>query len=280
MIFGVLILDKPEGITSHDAVDRVRKLLGIRKVGHLGTLDPAATGVLPLVIGPATRLAPYLPTSPKEYEGTIVLGQETTTDDAAGDVLESRPVRVTRDQVLEAMATLTGHILQTPPTFSAKKLSGVRAYKLARAGRPAQPHPVEVAIGEFSLVGFDTPRIGFRVTCSSGTYIRSLARDLGRRLGTGGHLATLRRIRAGVFGIEDARPLDELSESDLLRPETLLASLPSLVVESRDAECVRNGQSVRCTQEAGDLCIFNKKGELIAMGRAEKGWARPKVVLI
>lgn len=280
MMSGVLVLDKPEGITSHDAVDRVRKALGTRKVGHLGTLDPAATGVLPLVLGPATRLARYLPTSPKEYEGAIVLGQETTTDDATGDVLESHPVRVTRDQVLEAMSMLRGPLLQTPPAFSAKKLGGVRAYKLARTGRPVLPHPVEVTVREFSLVGFDTPRIGFRVTCSAGTYIRSLARDLGRRLGTGAHLASLRRTRAGVFRIDDARPLDELSESDLLRPETLMASLPSVVLEPPDEARVRNGQSVRCAEEAGDLCIFNKKGELIAMGRAEKGWARPKVVLI
>lgn len=280
MISGVLVLDKPKGITSHDAVDRVRKTLGTRKVGHLGTLDPAATGVLPLVLGPATRLARYLPTSPKEYEGTVVLGQETTTDDATGTVTRTLPVRVDRDDVLKAMSTLTGRILQTPPAFSAKKLGGVRAYKLARSGRPARPHPAEVVIDEFSLAEFETPRIRFRVTCSAGTYIRSLARDLGRRLETCGHLASLRRTRAGAFRIEDACTLDQIGENAIVRPEALLSDFPSLVLDADDARRVRNGQSVRCVQEADDVCIFNKKGELIAMGRAEKGWARPQVVLL
>jgi tRNA pseudouridine55 synthase len=280
MISGVLVLDKPEGITSHDVVDRARRALGTRKVGHLGTLDPAATGVLPLVVGPATRLARYLPSSPKVYEGTILLGEETTTDDATGEVRDTRPVRVTRDQVLEAMSGLTGRVLQTPPAFSAKKLGGVRAYKLARTGRPARPQPVEVTVEEFTLVEFGTPRIGFHVSCSAGTYIRSLARDLGRRLGTGGHLASLRRIRAGPFRIEDACPLDRIGECAILRPEALLSGFPSLVLEAEDAGRIGNGQSVRCGEDAEDLCIFNKKGELIAMGRAEKGWARPQVVLI
>jgi tRNA pseudouridine55 synthase len=280
MTDGVLILDKPAGVTSHDVVDMVRRALGTRKVGHLGTLDPAATGVLPLVVGRATRLARYLHISPKEYTGEICLGWETTTGDREGTKLGQRPVAVGSDQILEAMASLTGSILQAPPAYSARKVAGVRAYRLARAGGNPEPEPARVEVHLFELERFDSPLIRFRVVCSGGTYIRSLARDLGRQLETGGHLASLRRTRCGAFGIEDARRPDRVSEEDLIDPAGALRHLGSLVVDDEAAEHVRHGRRVPCPTDASPLCIFNKKSELIAIGHGEKGWAHPEVVLL
>lgn len=281
MIDGVLILDKPAGVTSHDVVDSVRKVLGTKKVGHLGTLDPAATGVLPLVVGKTTRLARYLPSEPKEYRGAIRLGWETTTGDAEGTALaEPTVVEVARDRVVEAMASLEGRLLQVPPAYSAKKSRGVPSYKLARRGIVRDLEPVEIEVERFELLSFDTPEITFRIVCSAGTYVRSVARDLGRNLGTGGHLASLRRTRSGVFRIEDARPPDRISEADLISPGTLMERAPSLVVDQEDERRVGHGQQLAYPSEAPTLCIFNKKGDLIAIARAEKGWARPKVVLI
>lgn len=280
MIGGVLIVDKPPGITSHDVVDQVRRALGARKVGHLGTLDPDATGVLPIVVGPSTRLARYFPSSPKEYQGTIRLGWETTTGDAAGAPLDERPVRVRADQVLRAMASLSGTVVQVPPRFSAKKKDGIASYKLARRGSAKDPDPVPVVIEEFRMVALDLPDVAFRVVCSTGTYIRSLARDLGRCLGTGAHLASLCRTRAGVFSIEDAIRPEHVTPGGLRPPGMFLTAFPSLVVGSDDEERVRHGQALPCTDDAPTLCIFNKKRELIGMGFAEKGWAHPKVVLL
>ena len=277
---GVLILDKPAGVTSHDVVSAIRRILGTRKVGHLGTLDPAATGVLPVVVGKATRLARYLPASPKEYTGEIQLGWETTTDDDEGTPLGKQEVAVTRARVEEAMRSLTGRIRQTPPAYSAKKVDGVRAYKLAREGRPVGLRPVTVEIDRFEIVAFNPPRIAFRVVCSTGTYVRSLARDLGRILDTGGHLISLRRTRAGIFGIEGAVRPDQVSPADLIPPGRLLAGTRSMEVDDDGERLVRHGSRLPFPADASPLCIFNKKGELIAIARAENGWAHPEVVLI
>jgi tRNA pseudouridine55 synthase len=279
MIDGVLVIDKPGGITSHDVVARVRKLLGTRKVGHLGTLDAAATGVLPIVVGKATRLSRYLPASPKEYQGRIRLGWETTTGDGEGTALEERAVEVTRNEILEAMASLTGRIEQVPPVWSAKKVGGVASHRLARAGRPVALRPITVEVTRFELVAFDSPAIAFRVVCSGGTYVRSLARDLGRKLETGAHLEVLRRTRCGVFRIGDALPPEDVSAGDLIPPEVLMRGMPSLIVDEESENRVRHGQQVLCPGDASPLCIFNKNGELIAIARAEKGWAHPEVVL-
>ena len=171
-------------MTSHDVVSRIRKRLDTRRVGHLGTLDPAATGVLPLTLGKATRLARFILSSPKEYTGEIRLGWSTTTCDLEGERLgESTSVNVRRETLAEAMSSLTGTIRQVPPAYSAKRIDGVKAYKLARRGIPVDLEPVTVEIQSFDLVSFEAPLIDFRVVCSSGTYIRSLARDLGESLG-------------------------------------------------------------------------------------------------
>ena len=267
-------------MTSHDVVDHVRRLLAHRKVGHLGTLDPAATGVLPVTVGKATRLAQFLPTHPKEYTGEIRLGWTTTTCDLEGTPT-SDPVEVTVDSraVASAMETLTGTIEQIPPAFSAKKISGVAAHRLARRGIAVDLAPVRVDIERFEMVSFSPPVVGFHAVCSGGTYIRSLARDLGTRLGTGAHLLSLRRIRSGGFIIANARALDEASVEDIIPSEQLLDHLDRTVVDTDDEIRVQNGSAVEVEVDTSPICIFNKRGQLIAVARAERGWAHPKVVL-
>lgn len=280
MAYGVLVIDKPPNLTSHDVVVRVRHALGTQRIGHLGTLDPLATGVLPLVVGRATRLARYLPASPKEYIGEIRLGIETTTGDADGDVVEDRSVDVSRENVSGAMRLLTGRLEQVPPAFSAKKIDGVAAYKLARRGIDPSLRPVAVEVEAFEMTTFESPALGFRVVCSTGTYVRSLARDLGRALGTGAHLRVLRRTRAGVFTLADAHALNAVTPADLDCPERFFGEVASLTIDEESEQRVRHGDRIACSQDSATLCILNKRGKLIAIGAAENGWARPKVVLI
>ncbi len=278
---GVLVIDKPGGLTSHDVVSRIRKRLDTRRVGHLGTLDPAATGVLPLTLGKATRLAQFITSSPKEYTGEIRLGWSTTTCDLEGERLgESKPVNVRRETLEEAMKSLTGTIRQVPPAYSAKRIDGVKAYKLARRGIPVDLAPVTVEIQSFDLVSFEAPLIDFRVVCSSGTYIRSMARDLGESLGTGGHLFSLRRTRAGEFGLEQAISLEDASWDKVIPPERLMDTLARIEIEPKLENQLRHGRAVPTDQERSPLRIFNKKGQLMAIATVEMGWAHPRVVLI
>ena len=268
-------------MTSHDVVSRIRKRLNTRRVGHLGTLDPGATGVLPLTLGKATRLARFIASSPKEYTGEIRLGWATTTCDVEGDPLEEpKPVAVSREALLEAMASLTGTIRQVPPAYSAKKIDGVRAYKLARKGRQVDLEPVSVEIQAFDLETFEAGLLAFRVVCSTGTYIRSMARDLGERLETGGHLFSLRRTRAGAFDIGQAIGPDAASWNDVIPPEQLMADLARIDVGPELEILIRNGRAIPCDQERSPLRIFNKKGQLIAIAALDRGWAHPQVVLL
>jgi tRNA pseudouridine55 synthase len=268
-------------MTSHDVVSRIRKRLATRRVGHLGTLDPGATGVLPLTLGKATRLARFISSSPKEYTGEIRLGWATTTCDFEGDPLgERKPVEVSHEAVLEAMASLTGTIQQVPPAYSAKKIAGVRAYKLARKGRPVNLEPVSVEIQAFDLETFEAGLIMFRVVCSTGTYIRSMARDLGERLKTGGHLASLRRTRAGAFGIGQAIGPATASWDNVIPPEQLMADLARIDVGPELEKGIRNGRAIPTDQESSPLRIFNKKSQLIAIATLDRGWAHPQVVLL
>ncbi len=278
---GIVVVDKPEGVTSHDVVRKMRKTFRTPRVGHLGTLDPMATGVLPLTLGPATRLARFVPNSPKEYVGTIRFGWETTTLDREGDpVGKPEPADLEPVQLVEAMESFLGTSHQIPPAFSAKKIGGRRAYRMAREGEPVEPAPIEVTIDRFTPEAIRTESIDFRVVCSGGTYIRSLARDLGRRLGTSAHLSRLRRTRSGPFlevqavGIENAEP------GDVIRPSEFLGHLPGIEVEGDAAEAVGHGQSVPCGGDEGYLCIFNKERDLLAVAWRKDGWAHPEVVLI
>ena len=278
---GVLIIDKPSGITSHDVITHVRRLFVLKKAGHLGTLDPLATGVLPVCIGRATRLARFIPASPKQYTGRIRFGWATTTCDREGEALSSPvSVELAREDIAKAMDSMTGSLEQIPPAYSAKKLSGVAAYRLARRGISVDLPPVSVKVEAFDLVAIDLPYVEFSIRCSGGTYVRSLARDLGKAMGTGAHLDSLRRTRSGPFGLDLSVPLDQASAANLIPLEELLTDLSRIQVEGAREEDVRHGRPIKCSEEGAATRIFNKQLQLIAVATIEKGWAYPKVVLL
>ena len=212
---GVVIVDKPAGITSHDAVDRVRKLLGERKAGHTGTLDPMATGVLAVCVGEATKIASFLTGDDKVYEATMRLGVRTDTLDMTGQVLAEQEPRATEADVKAVLAAFVGTITQVPPQYSAVKVRGKALYKWARKGIRVEPPPREVQIREILLQGIELPRVRFTVTCSKGTYIRTLCADMGDRLGCGAALEQLRRTRSGIFRLQDAVRLDGDSDDGI-----------------------------------------------------------------
>ena len=280
MTNGIFIIDKPEGMTSHDVVHRIRKIFNIAKAGHLGTLDPLATGVLPVCVGKATRLAQFLPGSPKEYTGEIRFGFSTNTYDREGFPAGPEvPFDGAKNDIRRMMQSLTGVLDQVPPPFSAKKIAGVRSYKLARTNRTIEMAPVKVEIQQFELLSLDPPFAKFMVVCSAGTYVRSLAHDLGRKAGCGAHLTALRRTGSGEFRIEDAIGLDRITEAKLISINRLLSSWPSIEVSESDESRVANGNRIRSAC-AGDLArILNKKGQFIAVASVESGWARPRLVL-
>lgn len=210
---GVLLIDKPEGMTSHDVVDRVRHKLKMKRVGHAGTLDPNATGLLILLVGKATKLSQYLMGLDKTYEGVITLGIETTTQDAEGEVVAEKPVpELSEEQIREAMGTFEGDQYQTPPMFSAKKQDGVPLYKLARKGKTVEREPRFVHVASFKLDRWESPDIEFTLACSKGTYVRTVAHDLGHKLGCGGYLKELRRTDIERFRIEDSIELETFED--------------------------------------------------------------------
>lgn len=278
---GLLIIDKPEGITSHDVVQRVRKLLKTSRVGHLGTLDPMATGVLPLCIGKATRIGRFFLSSPKEYVGEIRFGFATSTYDREGEpTTAEQPLIHSQSQVEAAMRILTGAYDQKPPQISAKKMGGIPSYKLARRGIALEPSPVPVDVMAFEMTSFAPPRIGFRVLCSPGTYVRSLAHYLGLGLGCGAHLESLRRLKSGNFTVEAAIRLDDVDPNKIVPLEALLTELPRIEIEGELEEYrVRHGNPLPTDLPNGLARIFNKEGEFLAVAYIENGWAHPRVVL-
>lgn len=208
---GILIVDKPQGITSHDVVAKMRRVFHMKKVGHAGTLDPMATGVLIILIGKATKASQFLMSMDKEYTGTVKLGVITDSQDADGEVTEERPVpELTEEQVLAEMKTFIGDQYQIPPMFSAKKINGQKLYKLARQGKTVEREPRVIHISRFDVTKFALPEISFIVGTSKGAYVRTIAHDLGERLGCGGHLNELRRTAVGQFRIEKASTIEEL----------------------------------------------------------------------
>ncbi|HEV2350155.1 MAG TPA: tRNA pseudouridine(55) synthase TruB [Terriglobia bacterium] len=251
-ISGILIIDKPAGLTSHDVVDAVRRILHLRQVGHFGTLDPFATGVLPLSLGKATRFAQFYLKSRKAYEGTIRFGFTTDTYDSTGKAT-SEPVAVKPDpkELEKLFQGFAGRTLQTPPPFSAKRVGGTRAYKLARRNLPVKLAPVEVEIYALELLGIEGDAARFAVECSGGTYVRSLAHDLGQKLGCGAHLAGLRRTAVAEFTEQKAVTLEQLDLAAregkvrewLVPLEALLPGCPELLVRGREETSVRHGHS-------------------------------------
>jgi tRNA pseudouridine55 synthase len=211
-VFGLLLVDKPAGITSHDVVDVARRAYDERSIGHLGTLDPFATGLLVLLMGRATRLASFVDNEPKVYDATIRFGEETDTGDPTGDVVRTARLP-SRQAIIDAIPSLTGDIQQVPPEFSAKKVAGAPAYRAARAGEPVVLAPAAVTVQEWSVASLTDDELNVSITCGGGTYIRALARDLGRACGSAAHLTALRRTRSGDFDVLDASTLDELRSS-------------------------------------------------------------------
>jgi tRNA pseudouridine55 synthase len=258
---GFLNINKPTGITSHDVVAQVRRLVGRKlRVGHAGTLDPAASGVLPVALGQATRLIEYLADSRKGYRAVVALGQTTTTDDAAGEPLEQRPVpALTHETIEAALAPLRGPIQQVPPMYSALHHQGQRLYDLARAGTTVERAPRPVTIYQLDLLALHTPptapttQLTLDVTCSKGTYIRALARDLGAALGCGAHLAALERTWVGDFTLEQAVPLDALQRDTLtdhlLPADIAVRALPAATFDAAQSAAIRNGRPVRLTAQ-------------------------------
>src|SRR5688572_2954406 len=241
-----MVVDKPAGPTSHDVVDRVRRALGIRKAGHTGTLDPFATGVLPVCVGKATRLARFLTGTDKTYRATIPLGFATSTDDLTGDPLgPPRPAAVSPEALSAACAGLTGPLMQAAPAFSAKWVKGRRAYDLARVGIET-PRPVSpVTVHAIEILGHDGENVEIEVRCSAGTYIRALARDLGEALGTGGHLVALRRTVSGPFTMADAVAWDEIGpHAPITAMAHLLSDWPALTVTAPGLAALRHGRSL------------------------------------
>jgi len=303
-ISGVLIIDKPAGVTSHDVVARVRKILHQRQVGHFGTLDPFATGVLPVSVGKATRFAQFYLKSRKAYEGTIRLGFSTDTYDTTGEpTSEAVPVALEASVLERHFRGFTGRLLQTPPPYSAKRVGGVRAYELARQHKPVTLTPVEVEIYALELLSFVGEQVRFAVECSGGTYVRSLAHDLGQKLGCGGHLAGLRRTAVAEFTENRAVTLERLQEaaqqgtleSCLVRMEALLPDCPELVVRGREETSVRHGHAFELAQAlrpgrgggpgqapaANLLKILGAERRLIAVARHVSGAVyHPNLVLV
>ena len=301
---GVLVVDKPEGITSHDVVTRVRRLAGTRRVGHLGTLDPMATGVLPLVISRATRLASLLSSGAKVYQAVIVFGVVTDTYDITGTVLPpsgDQAVAVPNDLRLveTASARFVGTFSQTPPSYSAKKVDGVRAYRLARRRKPVIPNPVEVTVERLELQRLDGNRLRCRITSRSGFYVRSLAHDLGQALGCGGCLGWLRREQSGAFGLDEAVTIDELERltgrmnQHLLPLDQLLPELPGVIVTENGARLTSHGNPVTSNDfkmhesgaseltDTSHVRVRDESGRLLAIARRESAHILlPRIVLV
>jgi tRNA pseudouridine55 synthase len=276
---GLFIIDKPGGRTSHDVVQAIRKKFNT-KAGHLGTLDPMATGVLPICVGKATRMGQFFSSSPKIYTGEIRFGFATNTYDREGTpTTEARPVTSSRNEIEEALRSFTGSLNQVPPPFSAKKIGGISSHKLARRGQEIAIAPARIEVHEVEIMDWKPPVMTFRLVCSAGTYVRSLAHDLGRQLGFGGHLESLRRMRSGEFSIERAVPFDRILKSDLIPVDSLLDSWPRIEVSGGDEIKVLHGNQIPFEARAGLARIFNKKGEFIAVAAVENGWVHPRLVL-
>jgi len=276
---GLFVVDKPEGWTSHDVVNRVRRILGSRKVGHLGTLDPLATGVLPLLVGRATRLSQFLMKGDKEYEGVIRFGRTTTTYDREGEVVSEAEPHITRELIEDALPQFQGKINQTPPPVSAKKIGGVPAYKLARKHKDVAIEPVEVTVYSIEAVRWAPPDLHLRIRCSAGTYLRAIAHDLGQLAGCGAYLESLRRTESSGFTLAQSKTLEELASlaqenrlgEALIPAPQLLPEFPNEVVDHVTETFIRQGRDFRVSPfrvRPGTRYVkaISQSGELVAIG--------------
>ncbi len=290
---GLLVLDKPAGMTSHDVVSLVRRATGEKSIGHLGTLDPMATGVLPLLLGRYTRLAQFFGQADKQYTGTIRFGFATDTFDADGTPPgDTAPLTQDLAQLRALAERFQGELDQVPPIYSAKKLDGVPAHKLARAGLPVPVKPARITIHHFELLSLEGDTAAFAITVSSGGYVRSVAHELGQLAGCGAHLASLRRVRAGAFSLDQAITVDQLKEASsagragllalLPHPRTLLPEMPCVTIDEQIAGRLRNGMQVNLPEfsHAPLVKVFIDPTELIAIARRVAGTLmQPHVVI-
>ena len=289
----VIVVDKPGGWTSHDVVAKLRGILHERAIGHLGTLDPMATGVLPLVTGKLTRLARFYVDSEKEYEGTIRLGFATDTYDAQGQRLGAActDIKVKLEKLRAICSSFVGSLPQYPPPFSAKKVGGVPAYKLARRKQDVNLQPVEVEVKEFEATSLDDDLVGFRCRVSSGTYVRSLAHELGLRLGIGAHVASLRRTRSAEFTIEQSHRLEDIAEAVahgrlgelLIQPRLLLPGIPCITADAEAVGKIRHGRTVNLSElsQSKWVKVFSDESRLICLASRVAGTLfQPKVVVM
>jgi tRNA pseudouridine55 synthase len=281
-----VLVDKPTGMTSHDVVQQVRRVLRTRAAGHTGTLDPFATGLLVVLLGRATRLARFVEAQPKQYLATAQLGVQTATDDLTGEVIARSATGglVPEARVREELAGFRGTKPQRPPRYSAKRVDGERSYRRARRGEMVELPESTVTIHEIELVHYQPPELRFRAVVSAGTYLRAIARDLGHRLGVGGHLTALRREAIGSLRVEDAVTLEQLGPAAVVPAQSVLPDLPSVVLDEAARNAVAHGRAVRDSGEAGqrgsgEAVALLEGGELIAIARVEDGWLRPTVVL-
>lgn len=288
---GVLIVNKPAGLTSHDVVARVRRIAQEKSVGHLGTLDPMATGVLPMVLGRFTRLAQFYNSADKRYRGVIRFGFATDTYDCEGEVASpEQEVHLSLEQIRVVASKLLGQMEQLPPPFSAKKIAGVPAYKLARKGKEVALEPRPVEVKEFEITEWEPPLAGFTVAVSSGTYVRSLVHDLGQVLGPGAHLSALERTAVREFTIQEAHSLEELEQAAhagglaeiCLHPRLVLPEFPAVTAPPESLMKIRHGSAVNLPEfsKAAMVRVFAGQRELVAIARRVAGTLfQPKIVL-
>ncbi len=273
---GIVIVDKPQDWTSQDVTARLRRVFNTRRIGHGGTLDPMATGVLPVFVGRATRGVEFFEHAEKIYEATLRLGMATDTEDISGRVLTEKTVSLSLSDVEKALPQFRGEILQIPPMYSALKQNGQKLYELARKGKEVARSPRPITIHELTLLGMEDRDVFLRVHCSKGTYIRTLCKDIGAALGCGGCMAALRRVQAGEYTAEDAVPLQTLLESEhpeqYLRPvDSMFPNYPALTLtEKQEARC-RNGNSFSCSHAGGTYRVYSQKGEFLALSKVDSG---------
>ena len=273
---GIVIVDKPQEWTSQDVTARLRRVFNTRRIGHGGTLDPMATGVLPVFVGRGTRGVEFFEHAEKTYEAVLRLGLLTDTEDTSGTVLEEREVSVTEEQFLNILPQFRGKIMQVPPMYSALKINGQKLCDLARKGREVERQPREIEIFELECLSFDGTDARLRVRCSKGTYIRTLCKDIGLALGCGGCMAELRRVTAGAYTIEEAVPLQELldttePEKYLRAVDTMFTQYPAFTVSLKQEQRVRNGNSFSTTLEPGTYRTYAQSGEFLALSKVEDG---------
>ena len=273
---GIVIVDKPQEWTSQDVTARLRRVFGTRRIGHGGTLDPMATGVLPVFVGRGTRGVEFFEHAEKTYEATLLLGTTTDTEDISGTVLEQKEIHISETEFLSILPRFRGKIMQVPPMYSALKINGQKLVDLARKGKTVERQPREIEIFLLECTEFSGNTAKLRVRCSKGTYIRTLCKDIGEALGCGGCMAALRRVQAGEYTIEEAVPLQILLDADepekFLRPvDSMFRNYPAVTLSPKQEKCCRNGASFSIQLDAGTYRCYDKAGEFLSLSKVEDG---------